>query len=77
MASEGTVVLMVGPRKTSPSLGLLKGRLDGAVGELTWSLMEWGQPARGIGLELGDLCGPFQPNHSTTPPFSAQPLRSL
>lgn len=55
MASEGTVVLMVGPRKTSPSLGLLKGRLDGAVGELTWSLMEWGQPACGIGLELGDL----------------------
>lgn len=35
MLSESTVVLMEGPRKISPSLELLKVRLDGAVGELT------------------------------------------
>lgn len=35
MVSESTMVLMVGPRKTSPSLELLEVRLDGAAGELT------------------------------------------
>jgi len=41
------------PRKAvdAPSLEVLKARLDGAEGSLSW----WGEPAHGRGLELSDL----------------------
>jgi len=35
----------------TPSLEVLKARLDGALGSLRW----WGQSAQGRGLELGGL----------------------
>ena len=40
------------------SLEVLKARLDGALGSLSWL---WGQPCPWQGLGLGGLWGPFQP----------------
>jgi len=43
----------------APSLEVLKTRLDGALGGLSW----WGQPAHGRGLLLGGLKVPSNPSH--------------
>ena len=41
----------------APSLEGFKARLDGALSNLA----QWKVPARGGGVELQDLSGPFQP----------------
>jgi len=53
MYSEGSEALAQLPREVvgAPSLEVLKARLDGALGSLSW----WGNRAHGRGLELGDL----------------------
>ena len=45
----------------SPSLEVLKARLDGALGSLSWQLAFLLMAG---GLELDDLLAPLQPKHS-------------
>ena len=48
----------------APSLEVLKARLDGALGSLSWWVAALSIAG---GLQLGDLCDPFQPKPSMIP----------